>query len=514
METYGFLSVLPPLLAIVLSVITKNVLISLFLGLFLGTTILANWNPFNGYFIFLKDFIFQQVTDSYNAQSLVMMLIIGAFVALITRSGASIAFSKKVSRWVNSKAKAETAAFLGGLIIWFSDSANAMLVGPIVQPVCDRMKVSREKLAWALDATASPICSLIPIISWGVYIMGIIAKQFQEMNYTGMTDWQAFIGMIPFQFYAWLALALCGLTCITRWDFGPMLRAELRADTGSLLRDGAKPLRSDKQIEIPEGAEPRVRTMVLAILTLFAVMFFIFIRQGFPFQPLRGPIIRVGIGYGFSAAAFVCIALSIKDKIMTFEKALETILEGMSGMVYMMVVMVFAWSLGSLCGKLGTAKYIVDVTKGFLHPAVVPVVLFFVACAMSLATGSSWGPYAILLPIGIPMSLHLGSPMLVTIASIISGGLFGDHCSPLSDTTILASMGAACDHIDHFRTQFPYALLAAAVSAVLFAIAGFVQVQWLFVVGIAAIVVIQFVIHKWDTARLAGEVGAGASTDH
>lgn len=502
MEHYGFLAVIPPLLAIILSVITKNVVISLLAGLIFGTTVLSGGNPFNGFYVLIKDYVFVQVADSYNAQSLTNMLIIGAFVAIITQSGGAIAFAKKVSRWINTKAKAEVAMWLGGLFIWFSDSANALLVGPIFQSIGDRLKVSREKFAYILDATASPICALVPIISWGVYIMGLINKELEALGVTDLSSWDVFIKAAPFQFYSILTLFMCGYVAFTQFDYGPMLQAQKRAETGKLLRDGATPLRSTRQVELPEGVEPRLVTMVLPLVALLGVMFFIFVKNGFPFQPLKGPIIRVGIASGFLTGAILCILLSIKYGIMDFKKAQDTLFEGMSGMVYLMVVMIFAWSLGSLCKNLGTANYIIEATKGFLNPSLLPVIVFIVGALMSLATGSSWGPYAILMPIAIPMSITMGAPLFVTVASVISGGLFGDHCSPLSDTTILASMGAASDHIDHFRTQFPYAVTVAVVSAVLFAIAGFIEKSIIVIPGIIVLAALIFGLHKLSTKKI------------
>lgn len=506
MEHFGFFSIIPPILAIVLSVLTKNVLLSLFAGLLVGTTILSSWNPFMGFYIFIKDYIFVQVADSYNAQSMTNMLIIGLFVAIITQSGGAIAFAKSVSRWINTKAKAELAMWFGGLFIWFSDSANALLVGPIFQSIGDRLKVSREKFAYILDATASPVCSTIPIISWGVYIMGLIDKEFEALQVTNITSWDAFIKAVPFQFYSILTVLMVGYMAYTQFDYGPMLRAQKRAESGKLLRDGAVPLRNTKQVELPEGAEPKLITMILPLMTLLGLMFFIFILNGFPFQPLKGNIIRVGIATGFLIGALVCVLLSVKYKVMTFKKAQDIAMEGMSGMVYLMVVMVFAWSLGSLCKNLGTADYIIEVSKDFLDPALLPMILFVIGAAMSLATGSSWGPYAILMPIAIPMSMTMGAPLFVTIAAVISGGLFGDHCSPLSDTTILASMGAASDHIDHFRTQFPYALTVAAICVPLYIIAGFSQKAFIIIPGAIALAIVIYFFHKLSMNKYNKEI--------
>ncbi|MCG8483608.1 MAG: sodium:proton antiporter [Clostridia bacterium] len=496
MEHYGILSVVPPVLAILLAVRTKNVILSLICGLLFGATVLSGWNPFLGFYSILQDYVYVEIAKPWQAQSLTNLLIIGAFVSLISASGGTIAFAKKFSKIISSKRRAELSMWFGGIFVWFSDSANSLLVGPVFQSMGDKMKVSREKFAYILDATSSPICALIPIISWGVYIMGLINSELEALSITNMTSWDVFVRAVPFQFYSWLTLAMVGYIAYTQFDYGPMLDAQKRAEFGKVLRDGAVPLRNTEDITLPEGVEAKASTMILPLIALLCVMFFIFIKNGFPFEKLGGTTIRLGIASGFITGASICIFLSVRNGIMTLKAAQDNIFNGMKGMVYLMVVMIFAWSLGSVCKAMGTANYIVDVTNEFLNPAFLPVIVFIIAAAMSLATGSSWGPYAILMPIAIPMALTMDAPLYVTVAAVISGGLFGDHCSPLSDTTILASMGAACDHIDHFKTQFPYALTVAFVAAILFAIAGFTERAILTIPGLIGLGILVYALHK------------------
>ncbi|MCD6434788.1 MAG: sodium:proton exchanger [Clostridiales bacterium] len=427
--------------------------------------------------------------------SLANLLIIGAFVSLISASGGSIAFAKKVSNSINSRKKAEMSMWFGGLFVWFSDSVNSLLVDPVFQSIGDRLKVSREKFAYILDATSSPICALIPIISWGVYIMGLIQSELEAASITNLTSWDVFVKAVPFQFYSWLTLAMVGYVAYTQFDFGPMLKAQKRAETGKVLRDGATPLRNTKEFILPDGAEPKAITMILPLISLLIVMFSIFIMNGFPFEKMSGTTIRQGIAMGFITGGLICVLLSVKLGLMTFKKAEEEVFDGMRGMLYLVVLLTFAWSLGSVCKSLGTAYYIVDLTSNFLNPSFLPLILFIIGALMSLATGSSWGPYAILMPIGISVAIAMGAPLFVTVAAIISGGLFGDHCSPLSDTTILASMGAACDHMDHFQTQFPYALTVALVSSVLFLITGFYQNAIIIFPGLVVLGLLIYVLH-------------------
>ncbi|HPF19372.1 MAG TPA: Na+/H+ antiporter NhaC family protein [Bacillota bacterium] len=496
MEHYGIISIIPPILAICLAIKTKNVLFSLFVGLFFASTALSGWNPISGFAKLIPDFIYAQVAGDSNMQSLTNLLIIGAFVAIIGATGGAAAFAKTASKLVTSKKKAETSMWLGGLFVWFSDSANSLLVGPIFQPIGDKYKVSREKFAYILDATSSPICALVPIISWGVYIMGLIQVELDLFPETGLTSWEVFVGAVPFQFYSILTLIMVGFVCVTQFDFGPMLKAQRRALRGQVLREGAVPLRNTVEATLPDGVKTKSSSVIIPIFAVLAIMFMVFFLNGFPKESLSGTVIRQGISLGFIIGAIIAVVLSVRNKVFTFKEAENIALGGMKDMVYLMILMVFAWSLGSACKSLGTAYFIMDIAEGFLNPAFLPAILFIAGACMSLPTGSSWGPYAILMPIGIPIAVSMGAPLMVSVAAIISGGLFGDHCSPLSDTTLLASMGAASDHMDHFKTQFPYALLVAGISTVLYVIAGFTESVIILIPGIALLFGLIVMLHK------------------
>lgn len=502
MEHYGFISILPPIIAILLAIKTKNVLFSLFIGLLFGSTAIAGWNPVLGFANLIPNYIYAQIASDSNVQSLTNLLIIGGFVALIGATGGAAAFAKTAGRIINNKKKAEISMWLGGLFVWFSDSANSLLVGPIFQPIGDKFKVSREKFAYILDSTSSPICAMVPIISWGVYIMGLIQAELDIYTEINLSSWQIFVGAVPFQFYSILTLLMVGFISYTQFDYGPMLKAQRRAESGQLLREGAVPLRNTKEAKLPEGIESQAKMVLIPLAALLIVMFTVFVLNGFPKESLKGTVIRQGISLGFIVGGILATIFSVKGKILTLKDAESTVFDGMKDMVYLMVLMVFAWSLGSVCKGLGTAYFIMDATEGFLNPGFLPVILFIVGCCMSLPTGSSWGPYAILMPIGIPIAITMGAPVLVTVAAIISGGLFGDHCSPLSDTTLLASMGAACDHIDHFKTQIPYALTVAIVSSVLYIIAGFYEVSIIVIPGIIVLFALIYVLHKLSIKNL------------
>lgn len=502
MEHMGLVSILPAILAIVLALVTKNIVISLFLALFVGITIISGWNPIVGFYALIKDYFFVQIADSYNAQAMAMMLIIGGFVALITASGGALAFTEKVTKKMNTKAKCETSIWISGILIWFTDSGNSLLIGPVFEKISDKLKVSREKFSYILDCTTSPICALIPIIGWGVYIMGLIDGGLETINITNVTGWELFIQAIPLNFYAILTLVMCGYVCMTQFDYGPMLKAQNRAlNEGKCIRDGAVPMRRTKEISLPKGIEPKVSTMVIPLIIVLGTMFTVLFINGFPKVVVPGTIIRVGIASGFLLGSFSLMLLCAKYKIMTFKESLDTMIAGMSNMVYMVIVLVLSWSLGAICAEMGTANYLIEITESFLNPNLLPAILFVAGGLMALATGTSWGTYAILMPIGLPMAVAMNLSLPLIIAAIISGGLFGDHCSPISDTTIMASMGAASDHIDHFRTQMPYAITVGLICIVLFLLSMWLPGILVLIVGIASLMIIVYILHRFSLRR-------------
>lgn len=497
MDNYGIISIIPPILAILLALKTKNIIISLFFGLYFGAIALADWNPIAAFANLIPDFIYAQVAGDSNMQSITNLCIIGGFTSLITASGGAAAFAKKTAKLIKKKRAAETSMWLGGLFIWFTDSGNSLLVGPIFQPIAEKFKVSREKFAYILDATSSPICALVPIISWGVYIMGLIDTELEKMPQIASSGWDLFIEAIPFQFYNILTLLMVGFLCLTQYDYGPMLKAQKRAEqTGKTIRDGGVPMRSTVEVSLPEGIEPRAVSVILPLAIMLCTMFTVFFLNGFPKTSIGGVVIRQGIALGFILGGIAAGIINCKLGIFTPKQVENKVFEGMKDMMYLIVMMILSWSLGSVCSQMGTAYYILEVTEGFLNPAVLPALLFIIGCCMSLATGSSWGTFAILIPIGFPIAAIMGTPLAVTIAAVISGGVFGDQCSPISDTTMLASMGSACDHIDHFKTQFPYACTVAAVSIVLYLIAGFTERAWIVLLGAILLFAIVTCIHK------------------
>lgn len=500
---YGILALVPPVLAIGLAVFTKNIIVSLFVAVIVSTTIINDWNPIVGFTSMIKDYMFGALSEPTNTQALFMMVIIGGFVALLTQSGGAMAFTDLVTRRINTRAKCESGIWLAGLFVWFTDSGNSLIVGPIFESLSERLKVSKEKFAYILDCTTSPICSLIPIIGWGVYAMGLIEIELDAGGITDVTSWDVFIQGMPFNFYAILTLFMAGFMAFTQWDYGPMLKSQNRAmKTGETLRPGGTPMRNEtKKVEMPDGITPKISTMVIPLMVLLVVLFAYLTSKGLWYQKVAGTDIRTAIASGFMCATIVLIVLCIRGKIFKFDKCLNIITGGMANMMFMCVVLVLAWSLSGVTKSIGTADFLITSTEGLLNPALLPCILFAIGAVMSLATGTSWGTMAILMPIGLPMAIALDVSLPLIAAAIISGGLYGDHCSPISDTTILASIGAACDHIDHFETQVPYATTVAVVCAVMFAVTGMTTSSFMIFVAVAVLIIAIFTLHKYSVRK-------------
>lgn len=489
MEHYGILSILPPLVAVVVAWKFKNVLTALFAGAYMGTLIIFK-NPMTALVDLIRNYILVQAADSYNSNLLVMMVFVGGFVGVVTYSGGARAFAELATGIIGSRTKAQIAAWFGGILIFFSDSCSPLLVGSVFQPMCDRMKVSREKLAWILDTTASPVCILVPFIGWGIYIQGLIRKEFDAIGNTA-SEWYTFIEVIPFQFYALCALLMVPLVALLRFEFSEMYKAEKRTvETGQLYWPGAKIIGDSMDVE--KNANGRASFIVVPLIVLFVCFVGVLVPLGFPGKPAPGSMLRTALCAGYFLAAISCIILMVVTKVKTPGESYDMYMRGVKEIVFILLILVLAWSLGSVCKKVGTAAYIVGLAKGNIPGWMVPAILFLTGSIISFATGSSWGAFAILIPLAVPMAQGLNAPMLVCLGSVLSGGLFGDHCSPISDTTILSSMGAGCDHLDHVKTQLPYAGTVAIASFIGYIVAGVYPSPA--VLGVSAIVLCTLLI--------------------
>lgn len=491
MEHYGFLSILPPILAILLAIKTRQVFVSLLFGIWLGWIILSGGNPITGTTATIQALV-DVFKDSGNTRTIMFSCLVGALIAFIQRSGGVAGFVAMVNKFLerlenkkigNSRKTVQILAWLTGTAIFVESSINALTVGTVFRPVFDKLKIPREKLAYIADSISAPTCILIPLNAWGAYIMGLIAAQGFSNPLTVL------VYAFPFNFYPMLAMAMVLFVIFTQKDFGPMKKAEKRArEEGKVLRDGAVPLISSDVVKLDkkENVKEKAFNMIIPIAVMVGMMPLMLLYTGWNqvenisslkwyeqiFYALGKGSGSTAVLYSVLSAIIVGSILYISQKIFTFAETIELIFKGISGLIPLALLMMLAFAIGAVCKELGTGYYTAELSKQWLSPNFVPVIVFLVACFIAFSTGTSWGTFAIMIAIGIPMAQTLGANVYLTIAAALGGGVFGDHCSPISDTTIIASMASASDHIDHVKTQLPYALTAGIITTVLYLILG------------------------------------------
>jgi len=463
-ETQGALSLAPVVATLAVALSTRNVLVGLFTGVLVGALLTLETNVLQFLPQTLKTYIVPEVADTYNASVLVLLAFIGGFVRLLEWSGGGGAFARSASRFITNRARVQIGAWLGGIVIFFSDLGTPLIVGPVFQPLADRLRLSRQKLAFILDSTSSPVAILVPFIGWGVFIMGVIADAFAA-NEVAASEWDAFLSAIPFQLYAWLAIAMVPALTLLKFDYGAMRHAEAQAPEPS--RDSAQP---------QSRARPILVWLPLGVLgiALFATLG----ELGFPFQRIAGSDFRAGLASAYLLAAFSLITLALWLRIAPFGTIVRTYIDGMTGMLPVAATLVLAWALGDVGEALGTGPFIAAVAGDAVAGWTLPAVVFILAAAISFATGSSWGTIVIVLPLVVPAAIATDAAMAVVIGAVLSGGLFGDHASPVSETTILSATGAATSPLAHFTTQLPYALTNGGIAFAGFLAAGFLKSPW------------------------------------
>ncbi|MEH6453990.1 MAG: Na+/H+ antiporter NhaC family protein, partial [Psychromonas sp.] len=465
MEQTDISSLLPIIITLVLSLSTRNVVIGLFGGVLTGVFMLNGLQPLESFGIMVKDHIVPQLTDSYNAGVLVLLIFIGGFVALMEQSGGGTAFANKVTHWISTKCKAQIAAWFGGIFIFFSDLGTPLIVGPVFRPMFEKLKLSRQKLAFIIDSTSSPVAILIPFIGWGVYIMGLLQKEFTALQLE-TSDWQAFLYAIPFQFYAFLAIFIVPLVAIKKLDFGPMAEAEKQAQKGNFTGI------SQQTVSAFTHDNAKASFVWAPLLVMATVLISMLGPLGFPFEQVSGSMFRAALSSAYFFAAMTLIILMACYSVRNLSDGVAVYLKGMGNMMQVAIILILAWTLSTIGKDLGTAAYIAEKAQAGFPPWLVPAVAFLLAGIISFATGSSWGTFAIMMALVIPTAVAIDAPLYVCIGAVLSGGLFGDHCSPISETTILSSTGAGCDQFEHFRTQLPYAVLNGGIALISFVIAG------------------------------------------
>jgi Na+/H+ antiporter NhaC len=490
----------PPIVAIALALIFREVITALFAGVWLGALAVAGFNPISATWRLIDEFVVPGLanTDDGHTQVLVFSLLLGGMVGIIARNGGTTGIVQAVAPLAHNARRGKLATAFAGLGIFFDDYANTLIVGNTMRPITDRLKISREKLAYIVDSTAAPVAALVPISTWVGYEISLIADGLRiaaEQNPAGadallaVSPFSIFIQTIPFRFYSLLTIVFVLLTSVMNRDFGPMAAAERRAATeGHLYRPDAT-LATDTSshpMEAKDGARPVWWNAGIPVATVILIVLVGLYTTGNASVGADASLMDIfgasdpftTLLWGSLAGCLMAILLSLVQKALTVHECIDAWLAGMKAMMIAMIILVLAWSLGAITEEIGTAQYLSQLLSDRVALELIPVIVFATSAAMAFATGTSWGTMAIMLPLVIPLTVALGGAatypggeqvgiLLGATGSVLTGAIFGDHCSPISDTTVLSSTASACDHVDHVRTQLPYALLVAVVAMLL-----------------------------------------------
>jgi Na+/H+ antiporter NhaC len=505
MNDYGFLSVVPPLLTIFVALYSKNVLLALVCGILSGSLIIADFNPFYALIDTVENHVLKEVSSGAQVQVILIMFIIGGFVKLLEVSGGASAFASKLTSLVTSRAKAQLLVWFSGLAIFFTDSGNSLIVGPLYRPVFDRFKICREKLAYIIDTTSSPISILIPFIGWGAYITALIEKSYTEI---GLEEnaFSVLIKVIPYQFYAFLALATVPIMIVLGKDYGPMLRSQQALENSV---DNKVSSSNDILVNEPivnhtvpvSGPQDKVG-LFLYPLGVMLLLVGGLIAWHATHGGLSSVHIRSTLAIAYLTASLTCMEMMRRHQSKSYSESLSVFIKGAESLVYISIVLVLAWSLSSVTKDLHTANYLASIFVGRIDPMYFPMIVFALGAVISLSTGSSYGTFAILMSIAIPVGYELGASMYLCIAAVLSGGLFGDHVSPISDTTVLASAGAECEHLSHVTTQGAYAVVTGLVALLAYGFAGAYESVYVLPVAIFLLFVAMYILMKLFGKRL------------
>ncbi|MEM1215838.1 MAG: Na+/H+ antiporter NhaC family protein [Bacteroidota bacterium] len=490
-ETYEFWSLVPPLVAIALAILTKQVFIALVFGIFIGWTMINGGNPLYGLFDTLQAFV-DVFKDAGNTRTIMFCALVGALIIFMQRSGGVQGFINLVqSRLTRYEGRDDRRgqlivsllAWLTGALIFVESSISVLTVGALYRPLFDKLGISREKLAYIADSSSAPSSILIPFNGWGAFIMGLLAAEGFAAPFSTMLQ------SIGWNFYPLLALFLVPTLLIWGKDLGPMRKAERRTQDGKLLWDDAQPMVTDEltEVEVVDHVPPRAANMVVPIVVMVLLMPIMLAYTGWAAAAEQTPagffdhlLLSIGAGSGSTSvltavvgAILVSMVFYKAQGIMGIREMVDLTLKGIAGMIPLSLLMMLAFAIGSLCkNELGTGIYVAEVTKAWLSPGFVPLLVFMTSCFVAFSIGSSWGTFGIMIPIAVGMGQQLGADPHIVIAAALGGGVFGDHCSPISDTTILSSMASCTDHVDHVRTQLPYALIAGGIAALGYTILG------------------------------------------
>ena len=490
-----FWALIPPFVAIALALVTKEVYSSLFIGIVLGGLFAANLNPVGALDNVLNDGLIAAVSGT--AGIFIFLVILGAMVALINKAGGSAAFGRWAETHIKSRVGAMIATFILGVLIFIDDYFNCLTVGSVMRPVTDSHKISRAKLAFIIDATAAPICMIAPVSSWAA----AVAEFTEGTGYSGI---DLFIRAIPYNFYSLLMLVFVIAIAVMKFDFGPMKLHEFNAMTkGDLFTSGQDDVETSEQVDAnPKGKviDLILPVVVLVVLSVLGLLYVGGFFAGDDFVTAFGNTdATVGLPWGAILALIVTVIYLIARRIMTFKEAMACIPKGFNAMVPAILILTFATALKNMTGLLSADVYVAGLMEsaaagleGFL-----PAIIFLVACVLAFSTGTSWGTFGILIPIVTAMFEPTSSFFIIGISACLAGAVCGDHCSPISDTTIMSSAGSQSNHINHVSTQLPYAITVAAVSFVTYLLAAFISNAYVLLpAGIVILLATLFVIKK------------------
>ncbi len=482
------LSLLPPIIAIVLALITKEVYSSLIIGIIVGGVIYAGSN-FEGIITHvISDGFVNSLADTYNMGILIFLVLLGALVSMMNKAGGSAAFGRWASKHIKSRVGAQLATMALGVLIFIDDYFNCLTVGSVMRPVTDRNNVSRAKLSYLIDATAAPVCIIAPISSWAAAVAGFARGAGAENGIS------LFVSAIPYNFYALLTIVMMIVISVSKFDYGPMKLHEINAvENGDLFTSGARVDSGDEEVNEKGRVCDLVIPVVILIICCVIGMIYsggFFSGKGF-ISAFSDSDASVGLAFGASVSMIITVIYFLIRRVISFKSIMDSLPEGFKAMVPAILILTCAWTLKSMTDSLGAKIFISELIHGTAgtFQSFLPAIIFLIAVGLSFATGTSWGTFGILIPIVLSVFTS-GEPItIVAISACMAGAVCGDHCSPISDTTIMASAGAQCDHINHVSTQLPYALTVAGVSAVSYIIAGFVP-NWLIVLPIAIVLMV------------------------
>ena len=487
-------ALLPPLVAIILALITKEVYSSLFVGIVVGALIYSGFKFEGTVTQIFEGGIIKVLSDSYNVGILIFLVILGSVVCMMNKAGGSAAFGRWASKKIHTRVGAELAAIILGVLIFIDDYFNCLTVGSVMRPVTDRHHVSRAKFAYLIDATAAPVCIIAPISSWAAAVSGFVE---------GQDGLAIFVRTIPYNFYAILTIVMMVGMVLMKTEFGAMRTHEINALNGDLYTTSARPYENATDDETP-NPRGKVIDLVIPIVMLVICCVISMIYTGGFFSgtdfvtAFSQSDASTGLAMGSAFGLVFAIIFYMIRRVINFRDCMGCIPEGFKAMVPAIMILTFAWTLKAMTDSLGAAVFVEEAMRSVAGgiEVILPAIIFLVGCGLAFATGTSWGTFGILIPIVVAV-FEKSSPemMIISMSACMAGAVCGDHCSPISDTTIMASAGAQCDHVTHVSTQLPYAILAAAVSFVTYIVAGFVKTAWIALpVGIVLMLIVLFVI--------------------